>query len=1046
MDTEDGLLHEFITEAKEHLATIEEILLTLEKDVENPEAELIARVFRAIHSIKGAAGFLGLTGINTLSHQMETTLSLVRSGELKPSPECVDALLVGVDRLVAMLDDVSASDNVRTDDIVTRLSALVDGELRGEVQRAQHTPVQLNPAENVKEAQAAGVVRELAEFNLNEFDLSHRNAQHDHLYLLRYDLHKLADAHVAPLQLLRRLLQTGEILAGRINCEDYDLHKGPPNGPVGYDIIYSTVLAEDLIGVVAELPFEDIVTLAIPVVDQAPIVHGAVDASAAEAEKLIADGENMDNTDIAESTDIAEAAGTAIDGVAVGQPGTGTRSSGENRGSETVRISVEILDRLMNLAGELVLVRNQQLMSLERSDGHSLRAIVQRLDLVTSELQETIMRTRMQPVGNIFNKFPRLVRDLAGKLNKRFELNISGSEVELDKTILESLADPLTHIIRNCCDHAIETVAERTKLGKNPSGKILLRAFHEGGQINIEICDDGRGIPLQKIRDKAVEKGLHTSTEIGRLSEKEVLALLFLPGFSTAEKVTDISGRGVGMDVVKTSVEKLGGSVDIDTVAGKGTTLRLRLPLTLAIIPCLIVASGAHRYAIPQINLEELVRLYDEETWRQIDCVGSREVYRLRDHLLPMVRLNEILAHSEPFDAATQAGIAERYHQRRALARQQLADGEEQNAAEAEDLTFAVVKVGASRMGLIVDQVLGTEEIVVKPMHAALKKLDCYAGATVMGDGRVALILNVDGIAAHAGIAAERAEEQERTSFESAESASDVQSVLLFRSGSKERFAVALPLVRRLERVRRADFEEAGDREFINIDGVPTRILRLDRLLNVSPCEEREEMYLLLPKHARLPVGVLISKIDDIVQCRVELEENGCSEDGIMGSAIIRERFTLFPDLYRLFDRLCAAEVSTVEKEQDEPARILLAEDMAFFRRLVGGYLAEQGHTVVQVENGKQALDALMNSAGGEPFDLLISDLEMPEINGWEFMQKARESGCEIPAVALSSLNDPVSSKRALEAGFDRFELKFERESFVRTVRDLLRTKRVALV
>lgn len=806
------------------------------------------------------------------------------------------------------------------------------------------------------------------------------------------------------------------------------------------------------IAVVAELPEENIIPLAIP-----EKTKGDGISPVTQSQKKIPaedEGDEMDakNCDLAKTPEVEDHEDSLeknsppheVEGGESGK-NVATERTGDVHGAETIRIHVGILDRLMNLAGELVLVRNQQLMSLERSDGHSLRAIVQRLDLVTSELQETIMRTRMQPVGNIFNKFPRLVRDLGNKLGKQFELHISGSEVELDKTILESLADPLTHIIRNCCDHAIETIAERAKAGKQPAGQINLRAFHEGGQINIEITDDGRGIAVQKIRKKAQEKGLRTAEELARMSDKELLSLLFLPGFSTAEQVTDISGRGVGMDVVKTSVEKLGGTVDIDTVLGKGTTLRLRLPLTLAIIPCLIVASGDHRYAIPQINLEELVCLYDEEACKQIDCVGSREVYRLRDHLLPMVRLSEILRHSEPIDAKTQTEIAQRYHQQRLAAIHEAGGGSQLNEADnhASSLTFAVVRVGSSRMGLIVDHVLGTEEIVVKPMHSALKKLDCYTGATVMGDGRVALILNVDGIAEHAGISAARDAEHEAAISEVSGRLDETQSVLLFRSGAKEQFAVALPLVRRLERIRREDFEEAGDREFINIDGVPTRVLRLDRLLNVSACEERDEMYLLLPKHARIPVGVLISKIEDIVQTQVKLEENGCAEDGIMGSTIIRDRFTLFPDLYRLFDMLGSGEAACPEANPVTPARILLAEDMAFFRRLVGGYLTELGHTVVQAENGKQALQIMQDSMRGTPFDLLISDLEMPELNGWEMIAKVREAGFEIPAVALSSLDDPASSKRALEAGFDRFELKFERESFVHSVQALLHTSRL---
>ena len=357
-------------------------------------------------------------------------------------------------------------------------------------------------------------------------------------------------------------------------------------------------------------------------------------------------------------------------------------------------------------------------------------------------------------------------------------------------------------------------------------------------------------------------------------------------------------------------------------------------------------------------------------------------------------------------------------------------------------LVFAVVKVGAQRMGLIVDQVLGTEEIVVKPMHPSLKNLGCYAGATVMGDGKVALILNIEGIAAHAGTgsdAGEKKQSQQEAQREAHQA--DIQTVLLFRTGELETFAVSLPLIRRLEHIERKRIEKAGDREFITVDGVSTRILRLESLLNVSPSLDREEMYLLLPKHAAYPVGILLSEVVDIVQTPVELDTDGCAEDGILGSAIIRDHMTLFPDLYRLFDRLSGGK-AVQRQEEEEKARILLVDDMAFFRQMVGTHLEMLGHEVVRANAGAEAF-ALFEA--GRNFDLIVSDIEMPGLDGWEFIKKVRARGDQTPAIALTVLESDSDKAKARNSGFTRFEHKFERESFAKTVMELLKASKAAL-
>src|SRR5882724_331444 len=402
----------------------------------------------------------------------------------------------------------------------------------------------------------------------------------------------------------------------------------------------------------------------------------------------------------------------------------------------SIRVDVVLLDRLMNLVGELVLARNQILQHTQGVQDAGLVASGQRLNLITSELQEGVMKTRMQPIGNIWSKFPRTVRDVAMSCGKSVRIEMEGKETELDKTIIEAIKDPLTHLVRNSVDHGIETPDKRVQAGKTEEGLLLLRAYHEGGQVNIEIRDDGAGLDTEKIKQKAVQRQLITAEQAVRMSEHEACNLIFLPGFSTAEAVTNVSGRGVGMDVVKTNIEKIGGTVEVQTRAGAGTTVKMKIPLTLAIIPALLVTSGGERFAIPQVNLLELVRIEEQNVAKSLERVQGAPVYRLRGQLLPLVNLSEEL------------GL------------------EKDKANEDEGVNIVVVQADARHFGLVVDRVTDTEEIVVKPLNKQLKSIHAFAGATILGDGRVALILDVRGLAESAGLVDRRHEEEAEQELE----------------------------------------------------------------------------------------------------------------------------------------------------------------------------------------------------------------------------------------------------------------------------------------
>src|SRR5271165_3795881 len=392
---------------------------------------------------------------------------------------------------------------------------------------------------------------------------------------------------------------------------------------------------------------------------------------------------------------------------------------------ETIRVGVNVLDKLMTLVGELVLARNQLLQISNTVEDASLQAVSQRMNLIATELQEQVMKTRMQPIGNIWGQFPRTVRDVALGCGKEVGIEMEGKETELDKTIIEAIKDPLTHLVRSSVDHGIELPEARVKAGKARVGRLILRAFHEGGQVNIEISDDGAGLSSDRIRKKAIERGVITAEQAARMTEREIFNLIFLPGFSTAEKVTNVSGRGVGMDVVKTNVEKIGGTVDVQSTLGRGTTVRVKIPLTLAIIPALVVTCGGDRYAIPQVSLLELVRVESDQAGKGIELVHGAPVYRLRGQLLPLVYLSRELK----------------------LATDARPPAEREGA-----VNIVVLQADGRQFGLVVDEINDTEEIVVKPLRKQLKTVKVFAGSSIMGDGRVALILDVLGLAQRAGV------------------------------------------------------------------------------------------------------------------------------------------------------------------------------------------------------------------------------------------------------------------------------------------------------
>lgn len=538
--------------------------------------------------------------------------------------------------------------------------------------------------------------------------------------------------------------------------------------------------------------------------------------------------------------------------------------------STTVRVDVALLDKLMNLVGELVLSRNQlvQLSQSRNAPPRALNDVAQRLNLITSELQEGVMKTRMQPIGGVWGKFPRIVRDVAHELGKQVRLETIGATTELDRTVIESIRDPLTHIIRNSIDHGIESPACRLAAGKPAEGHILMRAYHEGGQVNIEIIDDGAGLNLTRIRQKAVEKKLISATDAAALSDREATNLIFLPGFSTAEKITNVSGRGVGMDVVRTNIEKIGGSVDVSSTLGQGTTLKIKIPLTLAIVPALIVRASGERFAIPQVSLLELVRLEGTAAAQALEKVYDSPVFRLRGNLLPLVFLHRELKLKTP--------------------------------AEDTALNIVVLQADQRSFGLVVDAVCDTEEIVVKPLGKHLKGLPMYAGATIMGDGRVALILDALGLAQHARVLSENQERPRALSATDTTAASSAAraQLLLFSLPGRPRLALPLDQAARLEEFPATAVESSAGREAVQYRGQILPLLRLSRFLPGTPATATSDgpLRVIVYQKSGHAVGIVVGQIHDIIEYTLDLQP-GSPSSGLLGSTVVQGHITDLVDV-----------------------------------------------------------------------------------------------------------------------------------------------------
>jgi two-component system chemotaxis sensor kinase CheA len=703
------------------------------------------------------------------------------------------------------------------------------------------------------------------------------------------------------------------------------------------------------------------------------------------------------------------------------------------------------------MASEMVLGRNQLLRTLEdyRKAIPGLSAILQNIDRLTSGMQEKIMQTRMQPIANVFNKFPRIIRDLSKSLGKEIDLQLEGTEVELDKSVLEALTDPLTHLVRNSADHGLEEPETREKNHKSRIGLIKLNAYQEGGYVNIEVIDDGSGIDSDKVVEKAVDKGIITREAVARMSEQEILKLIFKPGFSTADKISDISGRGVGMDVVRTNIEKLGGSIEIFSKKGNGTTIRLLLPLTLAIIQTLIVGVEGHKFALPQANLKEIVRIKEKDKNRHIEHLHDSEVFRLRGKLLPIVHLADILGIRKTYidekDGETRLDRRNSFSDAR-LSTNELAGIENRRKNQEEITRVLVLQVGHRSFGLVVDFIYSSEETLVKQLPIYFKNCDCYSGVTIMGDGKTAMILDVEGLIRISNLQfVEDIEEKNTIKKNGNDNHTEVQNILLFKCSGSEVFAMDLSMVSRVEEIRSKDIERIGNNEYIKFRGDSMRVIRPEDFLPVSrETSSTDVKHVLIPKFVKNPIGIIVEKIIDNVNARIVLNTENIKVNGLLGSTIYEDKIILILNLYELLQLADPQHYSANIYKSQEAKTILLVEDTPFFMKMEKEYLETIGYEVIQAVNGKVALELMENNR----VDLVISDIQMPEMDGFELAKKIKEDirFKDLPIIAVTSMSGEEAKAKAYESGFDFYELKLDRDRLLETVHKALKSKDILLV
>ena len=1037
MTSNNGRTELFFEEAKELLEKVEQQLLSLDKS-SNTDSTVVNEIFRHIHSIKGGADFLGLAKIKELSHATEDALGRVRNKDSSLTPDDISTLLVVTDYLKEMLNDRNNSQNFDTSHLlkdIERISVLeVNNNFKSQSVEMDITDIGTFTSPGLFQVPT----KKLNSFHQDGFNL----------FIL-----ELKDSNTAKdigelENVLSNLVSIGYILDSKAFKQEAEPSGEPPSKDNLLHILFRSVLPRTAILRYLNLDAKSLIEFKDPSVN-------ITDSEARDEEfalALVPDrrqerrydrrrDERRDENAISErrSQDFSAEkvvkdnrtfTRDEIDLSTMNDSSETETDDKKRRSSQSVRVSVDILDDLMNLVGELVLTRNQLKQNLESNDRIGTTLTAQRLDIVTSELQESVMSTRMQPLGNILTKFHRIIRTMSNQLGKSVNLILEGEDVELDKSIIENISDPLTHLVRNAIDHGIETPDVRHAKNKPVNATLAITAKQEAGHVVIEIKDDGQGIDSNKVKKVAIKQGLIDEERADEITEKELLKLIFAPGFSTAQAITDISGRGVGLDVVFTNITKLGGAVDVDSSPNVGTIFKVTLPLTLAIVPSLLVSSGGDTFAIPQINLVELVRIPANQRDRRIEYLGDAAVIRLRDRLLPIVWLDTVLN----LDTS-----------------QRTEDG---------STNIVVVNAGEFYYGIVVNHFTDSEEIVVKPLGVHLKDCKCYASATILGDGNAALILDIKGIAQTVNIsqlneltdADKKEREHDRLLSEAQEKAGQEQSLLIVENGNEEYIGIELAYINRIERIRFETIEDIAHKHMIKYRGGVLRIFKLNEALDsIAAPREADYVYLIVFYMMGTEVAIMVSDIVDIVDADMTSDNSTLQSNGVIGTSIISDRITLLVDIFEMVKIIDPTMVpddirhsaNELLANKDTQSTVLIVEDSVFFQDKLIALMEDMDVKVLLAEDGKIGWDILNKNP--QQVDLVLTDIEMPNMNGLELSRQIRgdKRTNKIPIIMLTSLAKDSDIEIGKKAGANEYLIKMDQEIVRYTINRYLDKKTV---
>ncbi|OGQ91347.1 MAG: hypothetical protein A2464_08660 [Deltaproteobacteria bacterium RIFOXYC2_FULL_48_10] len=887
-DSLDAMALEFIAEIKDDLAGLEPSLLAMEQKGERTEDDLINHAFRTIHSIKGGAGFINFKELAGLGHDMENVLMRLREKTLAVTPDVVDALLMGFDKMKLMVEQIGKEGAWDYEKEKAALQNILNPDQNGfePLETVSRIPSRQEDSEKlpadayqVLKPLGAGSVFQGQEFLVEKKRLDHALAAQKFIYAVyvRFgtDLKAKSKDEGAIIDDMKSI---GDIL-----FSDLEESRGKKERD-GFFCVISTILDLPLLSQVLEIGKTQMTLVDRQFADYETLMKGVSSRAVKDKPALKAPDTMESSLSTADEPPVQGPAETLLSSASAGQ---------------SLRINVDLISRLMNRAGELVLARNQLrpfLMSHAKEDN---LGILQNLDMVTTDIQEAVMQMRMQPVIDLMGKYKRVVRDMARRISKKVEFILEGADVEVDRTVLEKLANPVTHLIRNCIDHGIEFPDERLKRSKPETGTIRIKAFHQGGQVHIRVSDDGAGIDPQLILSKAFEKGLVPEDRLDKMTDKEKIDLIFLPGFTTSEEITDISGRGVGMDVVRTNIESLRGHIEIDTVKGEGTQVHLIIPLTLAIVPSLIVGAGESRFAIPQGNIKEILYLEKGTVQSQVENLAGSEVLRLRGRIFPIIRLRTLLGITtyieEPLtgkkEEEKRKAIADRRQKDKADKESKKRTREKDRRKHPWDSTYVIVlKLGGNLFGLCVDVFYDIEEVVVEPLSEYINQLKCFAGTTLLGNGDVIMVLDVQGIATLSSLKFDsiQTEEARRNEAKEAQAKGEKRNLIVFTSGKNEYFALELKRVSRLEPLNPKDIHYTGRLKHIEHKGHAVLLFSMDEFLPANECDlTAGEIFVVFPKQISSRVGIITSGIIDTIETDKLIEKDDTCPGAVLGKLFV---------------------------------------------------------------------------------------------------------------------------------------------------------------